>query len=101
VLASTTVRDRVVDAWHQVDALRAAAEATAAEVAAARLGAEIAARRLTDGTGTATDVVQAQSDQLTAEVGEIRARADLSAARALLRLAAGLAVDAPGPGAGS
>jgi outer membrane protein TolC len=98
VLAATSVRDRVVDAWHQVEALRAAAEAAAAEVAAARLGAEIAARRLTDGTGTATDVVQAQADQLAAEVSEIRARADLSAARALLRLAAGLAVHAPGPG---
>jgi outer membrane protein TolC len=100
-LAATTARDRVVDAWHQVEVLRATAEATTAEVTAARLGAEIAARRLSDGTGTATDVVQAQSDRLAAEVAEIRARADLSAARALLRLAAGLAVDARGPGAGS
>ncbi len=100
-LAHTSVRDRAIDAWHQVDALRATAEAAAAEVAAARLGAEIATRRLADGTGTATDVVQAQADQLAAEVSEIRARADLSAARALLRQAAGLAVDAPGPGAGT
>jgi outer membrane protein TolC len=100
-LAATTARDRVVDAWQQVEALRATAEASTTEVTAARLGAEIAARRLTDGTGTATDAVQAQSDQLAAEVAEIRARADLSAARALLRLAAGLAVDAPRPRAGA
>jgi outer membrane protein TolC len=82
-------RDRIIDAWDRVENLRAVVEAAAAEVDAANVAVAVSERRLRDGTGTQSDVIEAQSLQRVAEVGVIRARADWAAARALLRLAAG------------
>jgi outer membrane protein TolC len=87
--AEQDARDRIVDAWDQVEALRAAAVAAAAEVDAVRLATTIAQTRNAQGTATLQQVVDAQAAQLDGEVGLVRARADLAAARALLRLAAG------------
>lgn len=82
-------RDRVIDAWDQVEALRAGAIAATAQVEAARLATTIAQNRNAEGTATLQQVIDAQADQLEGEVSLVRARADLAAARALLRIASG------------
>jgi outer membrane protein TolC len=82
-------RDRVIDAWNQVEAERARALATAAEVEAGRQASEVAATRFAGGTALQLEVIQAQRDAFAADVSLVEARASLAAARALLRLAAG------------
>jgi outer membrane protein len=85
-------RDRVTDAWNQVAAERARAEAAAAEAEAARQAVEVASTRFGGGTATQIEVIQAQRDAFAADVSLATARANLAAARALLRLAAGVEV---------
>ncbi len=87
--ASQAARDRVDEAWHQVEALRARVTAAAAQADADRLAATIAQDKLPLGQATTLDVVVAATDALDSDVALIQARADLAAARALLRLAAG------------
>jgi len=87
--ASRDARDRIVDAWDLVDARRAAVAATSAELAAARDALSVAQTRIAAGLATPIDLLDAQRDAFAAEVGAVQARADLAAARALLRLAAG------------
>jgi outer membrane protein TolC len=82
-------RDRIVDAWNQVEAERARAEAAAAEVEAGRQASEVAGTRFAGGTALQIEVIQAQRDAFAADVSLVQARASLAAARALLRLAAG------------
>lgn len=86
--AAQDARDRITDAWNQVVAERARAEAAAAEVEAARQAAEVATTRFGGGTATQIEVIQAQRDAFAADVTLAAARANLAAARALLRLAA-------------
>ena len=90
--AEQDARDRIVDAWDQVEALRAAAAAARAQAESAQLATQIAQTRNSAGTATTQQVTDALADQLDSEVQLVRARADLAAARALLRLAAGQAV---------
>lgn len=87
--AGQDARDRVDEAWHQVEALRARVAAASAQAEADRLAATIARDKLPLGQATTLDVVVAATDALDADVALIQARADLAAARALLRLAAG------------
>jgi outer membrane protein TolC len=88
--AGQDARDRIDDAWHQVEALRARVTAAAAQADADRLAAAIAKDKLPLGQATTLDVVVAATDALDGDVALIQARADLAAARALLRLAAGV-----------
>jgi outer membrane protein TolC len=85
--------DQVHDSWFRVHngiaksrAARAEARASAAAVARAR-------ERFQQGAGTQFELVQAERDAFTAEVSRIQADADLSYARAALRLDAGKALD--------
>lgn len=87
--ADQDARDRITDAWNQITAERARAEAAAAEAEAARQSVEVATTRFAGGTATQIEVIQAQRDAFAADVSLVSARANLAAARALLRLAAG------------
>ncbi|HEX7700580.1 MAG TPA: TolC family protein [Kofleriaceae bacterium] len=87
--ASLDVRDRIVDAWNQIDALRARTAAAEAQAAADHLAERVASGKLGGGQATQLDVVLAERDALNSDVALIQARADLAAARALLRLATG------------
>lgn len=87
--ASQDVRDRIIDAWNQIDALRARTDAAAAQTDADHLAVRVATAKLSGGQATQLDVVLAKRDALDSDVVLVQARADLAAARALLRLAAG------------
>jgi outer membrane protein TolC len=87
--AARDAADRIVDAWDDVEQLRAHALAAAAQVDADHVAVEVARTKFGGGQATALDVVLAQRDALDSESTLIRARADLAAARALLALAAG------------
>ena len=87
--ASQDVHDRIVDAWNQIDALRARTAAASAQADADHLAEKLAVAKLGGGQATRLDVVLAKRDALDSDVALVQARADLAAARALLRLAAG------------
>ena len=87
--ARQDVHDRIVDAWTQIDALRARTVAATAQADAEHLAGTLAVAKLGGGQATQLDVVLAKRDALDADVALVQARADLAAARALLRLAAG------------
>jgi outer membrane protein TolC len=87
--AAQDVHDRIVDAWDQVDALRARVDAAAAQAAADREALSVAVIREQGGQATPLDVAIAERDALESDVALIQQEADLAAARALLRLAAG------------
>jgi len=86
--------DRIVDAWNTADARRATATAAIARVEAARSALELTRTRVTAGLAVPVDLTVAQRDAFAAEVSLLQAHAELAAARALLRLAAGRGVDA-------
>lgn len=87
--ATQQARERIIDAWEQVEVRRAAAASAAAEAEAAREGLAAAQTRIAAGLATPLDLTTAQRDAFSAEVSLVQARAELAAARALLRLAAG------------
>jgi outer membrane protein TolC len=87
--AARDAADRIVDAWDDVEQLRAHALAAAAQVEADQVAVEVARTKLGGGQATALDVVLAERDALDSTSTLIRARADLAAARALLALAVG------------
>jgi outer membrane protein len=87
--ADQEARDRLTDAWDQVEALREGVVAATAQAASSELAARIARDQQAQGTATPQQVIDAAAAALDAEVALIRARADLAAARALLQLAAG------------
>ncbi|MCB9565594.1 MAG: TolC family protein, partial [Kofleriaceae bacterium] len=87
--AAQAARDRITDAWDLIDARRAAADAAAAQVAAAHEALDVARVRIRGGLATPLDLLGAQRDAFAADVELVQARAELAAARALLRLAAG------------
>jgi outer membrane protein len=86
--AAQQVHDRIVDAWDQVEALRARVGAAAAQAAADREALAVAQVREKGGQATPLDVAIAERDALESDVALIQEEADLAAARALLRLAA-------------
>lgn len=87
--ATQEARDRIVDAWNAIEARRAASVAAAAQLEAAGEALSVARTRIAAGLTTPLDLLTAQRDAFSAEVGLVQARAELAAARALLRLAAG------------
>lgn len=65
-------------------------EAAKAQVAAAERAAQVSRDRYAVGSATQLEVIQAERDLFTAEVGQIQARTELATARASLRLSAAL-----------
>jgi outer membrane protein TolC len=88
--------DAIYDAWHQVRASIERARAALPQVEAATLALTLARDRYENGVATQLDVIQAQRDQLEAEIASIQAQASLQYARVLLRLVSrSVAGDAP------
>jgi outer membrane protein TolC len=83
--------DAIFDAWHLVRSSIAKSAAARDDAKASAYAAELARRRYEAGTGTQLELVQAERDGFNAEVTRIQADADLVYARALVRIAAGLA----------
>jgi outer membrane protein TolC len=78
--------DSIYDAWHQVRTSIERARAALPQVEAATLALTLARDRYENGVATQLDVIQAQRDQLEAEIASIQAQASLQYARVLLRL---------------
>jgi outer membrane protein TolC len=91
--ARLAVRDEIYEAWQRVRTGIVKSQAARALAHAADLAARHATERYANGAGTQLDVVQAQRDAFSAQVGRIQADADLAFARALLRLTAGNFLD--------
>lgn len=83
------VADLVHDAYRRVEAGIVKSRAARAQATASARAAELAGDRYGAGAATQLDVTQAQRDAFLAEAARIQADADLSFARASLRLAAG------------
>jgi outer membrane protein TolC len=89
----TSAKDQIHEAWHRVGAGLAKSRAARSESTAAAHAVERARDRYAQGAGTQIELVQAERDAFSAEVARIQADADLSYARAALRLAAGKPLD--------
>jgi outer membrane protein TolC len=89
-VALREAQDRIIDAQQQVIAYRSAVAAAVADLESKTLTATVTERRASQGVATTLQVLDAESEQLDATVELIRSRANLAAARALLRLEAGL-----------
>jgi outer membrane protein TolC len=83
------VLDSVFEAYRRVQAGIVKSRAARSQAAAAGRAAELALDRYTAGVATQLDVTQAQRDAFLADASRIQADADLSYARAALRLAVG------------
>ena len=86
-------RDQIHSDWQRLNASLIKIEAAAAQVTAASRAAQVARDRYTAGAGTQVDVIQAERDLFSAEVGQIQARTELASARASLRISAGLPLE--------
>ncbi len=95
--AQLAVRDQIHEAWQRVRTGIAKSRAARAQARAAELAAQFATERYSSGTGTQLELVQAQRDAFAAEVGRVQADADLTYARALLRLSSGISLDKDQP----
>lgn len=82
--------DAAFEAYQRVRAGIAKSHAARAQLRAASRAAELAAERYSIGVVTQLDVTQAQREAFLAKASQIQADADLSYARAALRLAAGV-----------
>ncbi len=78
--------DAIFNDWNQVHASIKVANAARAQVAASGAAADLARDRYQGGVATQLDVLQANQDLFRADVARIQADADLSFARASLRL---------------
>jgi outer membrane protein TolC len=93
VAAGQRALDDVHESWFRVHDGIAKSRAARAEAQAAAAAAASARNRYQQGAGTQLELVQAERDAFAAEVSRIQADADLSYARASLRLDAGSALD--------
>lgn len=82
--------DAAFEAYQRVRAGIAKSRAARAQLRAASRAAELATDRYSVGAATQLDVTQAQREAFLAKASQIQADADLSYARAALRLAAGV-----------
>lgn len=90
------IQDAIFDDWQQVDTSIARARSARAQVEATSQAADLARDRYQGGIATQLDVLQAQQDLFRADVARIQADADLSYARASLRLDTARPVGDPG-----
>jgi len=89
-------QDAIFDDWHEVGASIQRARAARARVEAASVAADLARDRYRGGIVTQLDVLQAEQELFQADVARIQADAQLSYARASLRLDAARPVGDPG-----
>jgi outer membrane protein TolC len=82
--------DAAFEAYQRVLAGIAKSQAARAQLRAASRAADLATERYSIGAATQLDVTQAQREAFLAKASQIQADADLSFARAALRLAAGV-----------
>ncbi|MDP3279102.1 MAG: TolC family protein [Deltaproteobacteria bacterium] len=85
--AEITARDQVHSAWLSARVGIERARAARAQVLASEAAAAAARERLTSGTATELEVLQADRDALSANVSKIQTDADLAYARVALRIA--------------
>jgi outer membrane protein TolC len=81
--------DDIHNSWFRVETEIANARAAQAQVQAAKHAAEVARDRYQSGAATQLEVVQAERDEFSADISRISAQANLTYARAELRLFAG------------
>lgn len=86
-------RDQINSDFQRFNAALIKIEAAKAQVAAAERAAQVARDRYAVGSATQVDVIQAERDLFTAELGQIQGRTELATARASLRLSAALPLE--------
>lgn len=82
-------RDLIHSDWQRFNAGLSKVQAAQAQVEAARRASQVAHDRYEVGAATQVDVIQAERDLFSAEVGQIQARSELASARLSLRLSSG------------
>lgn len=92
-------RDELHDAWIRTQTAAERARAAAEQAEASDLTARLVRTRYDAGAAGSFETIDASRDAFIAEAGRIREDTELALARVLLRLTAGLAPDAPPPGA--
>jgi len=85
--------DQIHEAWFRVHNGIAKSRAARAAAASAQAAAARARERSQQGAGTQLELIQAERDAFAAEVSRLQADADLTYARAALRLVAGHPLD--------
>lgn len=86
-------RDQINSDFQRFTASLIKIEAAKSQVAAAERAAQVSRDRYTVGSATQIEVIQAERDLFTAEVGQIQARTELATARASLRLSSALPLE--------
>jgi outer membrane protein TolC len=87
--ARLNAKDQIHGDWQQLNSALIKVEAAQAQVEAAQRAAQVSRDRYEVGAATQIDVIQAERDLFSAEVGQIQARTTLATARASLRLSSG------------
>jgi outer membrane protein TolC len=83
-------KDQIHSDWQRLNAALIKVEAAASQVESAKRAAQVARDKYAVGAATQVDVITAERDLFSAEVGQIQARTELATARASLRLSAAL-----------
>jgi outer membrane protein len=91
--ARLQARDQINADFQRFTAALIKIEAAKAQVAAAERAAQVSRDRYAVGSATQLEVIQAERDLFTAEVGQIQSRTELATARASLRLSAALPLE--------
>ena len=91
--ARLVARDQINSDWQRLQASLIKVEAAKAQVEAARRATQVARDRYAAGAATQVDVIQAERDVFSAEVGQIQARTELASARASLKISAALPLE--------
>lgn len=86
-------RDQINSDFQRFTASLIKIEAARAQVAAASRAAQVARDRYAVGSATQIDVIQAERDLFTSELGHIQARTELATARASLRISSALPLE--------
>jgi outer membrane protein TolC len=86
-------RDQLNSDFQRFTAALIKIEAAKAQVAAAERAAQVSRDRYAVGSATQIEVIQAERDLFTSELGQIQARTELATARASLRLSAALPLE--------
>lgn len=87
--ARLAAKDQIHSDWQQLNSALIKVEAAQAQVQAAQRAAQVARDRYEVGAATQVDVIQAERDLFSAEVGQIQAKTTLGTARASLKLSSG------------
>ncbi len=90
--ARLVARDQLFSDYQRLDAALSKVESARVQAEVATRAAQVARDRYAAGAATQLDVITAERDLFTAEVGQIQARTELGTAHASVRLSAGLPV---------